>query len=267
MKLSIVTISFNQVRFLRACIESVSSQDHPDLQHIVVDAGSSDGSRELILQHSRSVHKHIFEPDDGPADGLNKGFSVADGDVFGYINADDMMLPDAARFVIDYFETHPDVDVICGNGLRIDSAGCVQGSIFSTDWDTCRYAYGAVTSIQPATFFRRHAFVAARGFNRNNRTCWDGELLVDMACSGARIARVPRFLGAFRLYEDSISGSGRLRSAYLDDSRRIRKKVLGRDWRWSDSVMSAYYRAAKAIRSRASALSRLQGKGRVGNGI
>src|SRR6056297_1925233 len=102
MKFSIVTISYNQVEFLSQCIDSVFSQDVEDLEYIIVDPGSTDGSRELIEAYSDRIVK-VFEKDKGPADGLNKGFDVATGDVYGFINSDDYLLPGALRSVSDYF--------------------------------------------------------------------------------------------------------------------------------------------------------------------
>ena len=93
MRISIVTLSYNQRTFLREAIDSVLQQDHPDLEYIVVDPGSTDGSREFIRSYGEQVAQVVFEPDQGAADGLNKGFSRATGEVFGFLNADDYLLP------------------------------------------------------------------------------------------------------------------------------------------------------------------------------
>ena len=92
MKISIVTLSFNQRAYLQEAMDSVLSQDYPNLEYIVVDPGSSDGSRETD-QQLWPDRSHIFEPDRGAADGLNKGFARATGDVFGFLNADDLLFP------------------------------------------------------------------------------------------------------------------------------------------------------------------------------
>ncbi len=90
MKVSIVTISFNQAEFLERAMRSVLTQDYPDVEYIVVDPGSTDGSRALITAQGSRI-KAILEKDNGPADGLNKGFASATGEIFGYINADDAL--------------------------------------------------------------------------------------------------------------------------------------------------------------------------------
>ena len=87
MKFSIVTISFNQASYLEQAIRSVLGQDYADIEYIVVDAGSTDGSREIIEHYSGQIDKIIFEEDNGSADGLNKGFARATGDVYSFIEA------------------------------------------------------------------------------------------------------------------------------------------------------------------------------------
>ena len=91
MKFSIVTISFNQARFLERAIVSVIEQKGVELEYIVVDPGSTDGSRDIIERHRDLIAHVVFEKDKGPADGLNKGFSHATGSIYGYLNADDVL--------------------------------------------------------------------------------------------------------------------------------------------------------------------------------
>lgn len=233
MKISIVTISFNQARFLEKAICSIIEQDYHNIEYIIVDPGSTDGSREIIENYKDKIDKIIFEPDEGPADGLNKGFSYATGDIFFYLNADDMLLPGALRSVEKEFQKFPRMDVLLAHGFQINAEGQRARKIFSTKWSPYLYAIGLAQAIQQATFFRREAFLAAGGFNQENRTCWDGELVVDMALAGAMVKLRHDFLGAFRKYPDSISGSGRLKAAYQNDRLRISRKILGRcsDWR------------------------------------
>ena len=92
-KVSIVTISFNQVGYLGRTIQSVLDKDYPNIEYIVVDPGSTDGSRELIKSYESRIARIIFEIDDGPGDGLNKGFSIATGEIFGFLNFDDLSIP------------------------------------------------------------------------------------------------------------------------------------------------------------------------------
>ena len=107
MKVSIVTISYNQCEFLEQALVSVLDQDYHNIEYIVIDAGSTDGSREIIQKHHHRIDKVIFEEDEGPADGLNKGFSIASGHIYGFLNSDDFLLPGVISKVVDTFKKQP----------------------------------------------------------------------------------------------------------------------------------------------------------------
>lgn len=224
-RISIVTLSFNQGRFLPAAIESIVGQDYPNLDYIVVDPGSTDDSRAIIQAHRHAITTVLLDPDKGPADGLNKGFAAATGEIFGYINADDLLLPGALAAVARHFAASPRVDSLHGNGLLIDETGAIVRRIATSPVNMIDFGHGAMTFVQQAHFFRRRVFP---GFNIDNRTCWDAELLVDMAMNGARFTNVPDRLGAFRLYGDTITGSGRLAAQTALDLARIQARALGR---------------------------------------
>ncbi len=227
MRISIVTISFNQGAFLQECIDSVAVQKKPGDEYIVVDPGSSDESRAIIHRCKGDAIDHrILQPDGGPADGLNKGFAVAKGEILCYVNADDRLMPGALKFVRDFFIRHSNVDVLCGAIRIIDERGLVSVRKRTADqFDLRRYAAGICTVGQQATFFRRRAFEAAGGFNAENRICWDGELLVDLSLAGARFASVRRALGDFRIYGTSITGSGKFTAELWAEHARIGEKI------------------------------------------
>lgn len=207
--ISIVTISYNQARHLGECLDSVLSQKTRGIEYIVVDPGSSDGSRDILRDRVMRIDDLVLDPDKGPADGLNKGFARATGEIFGFINADDRLAPGAIDYVRRYFACHPEVDVLCGAIRIIDENGRAspRGRV-ADPFDVRRYAARLCIVAQQATFFRRSAFEAAGGFNVANRVAWDGELLADMALRNARFSRVRKILGDFRVYRGTISGSG-----------------------------------------------------------
>jgi glycosyltransferase involved in cell wall biosynthesis len=239
-RISIVTLSFNQGRFLAEAIESILGQGYPNIDYIVVDPGSTDDSRAIIARYEGRLTA-LLGPDKGPADGLNKGFAAASGDIFGYINADDLLLPGALETVAQHFTNHSDVGAILGGGLLIDGAGAVRRRIKSSRYGLTAFAHGAMTFCQQGHFFRRQAFAAAGGFNAANRTCWDAELLVDMGLAGVRFLSVPEKLGCFRLYGDTITGSGRLAEQTQADFRRLQEKALGRAHDARDRLLAPLY--------------------------
>jgi glycosyltransferase involved in cell wall biosynthesis len=236
MKISIVTISFNQAKFLPDAIESVLQQDHPEFEYIIVDPGSTDDSRNIIESYRGKIDHIILDPDAGPADGLNKGFAAATGDVFGFINSDDFLLPDALSEVAKYFRENPDVAVVSGNAFVVNANGKQTNRFHSRKFSLWMCAYGAATLAQQSTFFKADAFRAVGGFNSDNRVAWDGELWIDMALAGAKFGRTPKFLSGFRLYEDTITGSGKFRKAYDDYIKAMFFKIMGRHWKRSDSL-------------------------------
>lgn len=224
--ISIVTISYNKGPYLEECLRSVIGQDCTGVQYIVVDPGSNDGSRDVLQRYRDRIGTLVEEPDDGPADGLNKGFSAAQSSILGYLNADDRYVPGALRYVVDYFAAQPQVDVLCGAIRIIDAHGRVSPRKRTSDrFDLADYAAGICTVGQQATFFRRSVFDRAGRFNSENRIAWDGELLVDMALAGARFASVRKVLGDFRIYGESITGSQTYRERLAQYHASLRAKL------------------------------------------
>lgn len=249
MKISIVTLSFNQRAYLKQAIDSVLSQGYPDLEYIVVDPGSTDGSRDLIESYGSQITHTIFEPDRGAADGLNKGFLRATGEVFGFLNADDVLFPGSLEQVANFFRAHPDCDVAMGNGYKIDGRGQKTRHFVARDFSVRRFFYGGTQWLQQATFFQAEVFRRSSGFNLENRTCWDGELFVQFADLGAKIGYIHADLGGFRIHESSISGSGRMNDQYQRDCRRIFRQLCGHEWKATDELLRLFYRAEGVLKS------------------
>lgn len=245
MRVTVVTVSFDQAPFLERAIGSVLAQTHNDVEYVVVDAGSSDGSREIIERYAARISRTILEPDEGPADGLNKGFSSSSGEIGICVNADDVLLPRAAAEAVAAFEADPSADVVYGDGYVIDECDRILRVVKSDRFTPQRYVYARSTVLQQATFFRLNAFRRVGGFNVENRTSWDGELLLDIALGGGSLKHVDGLWGAFRLHPTSISGAGTNGSAYRRDYERMFKRVVGRRYRRRDGLLVAAGRIAK----------------------
>jgi glycosyltransferase involved in cell wall biosynthesis len=224
VKVSIITISYNQAQFLEKALLSVIGQGYPELEYIVVDAGSTDGSREIIEKYRQRIDQIIFEPDDGPADGLNKGFRVATGEIYGVLNADDMLHPNAVERFVDAFRSTRS-SVISGHAYVIDHSDRVVGKIYSDRFDPAAYVYGVCVLVQPSTFFKADLFHRVGGFNIQNRVSWDGELWFDFATHGARFGRISGHWSYFRVHPGSISGSGRFHGQSMATLAKLGKRI------------------------------------------
>ena len=257
-RFSVVTISYNQASFLRAAMESVLAQQGVDLQYIVCDPGSDDGSRAIIESFDDPRITRVFEPDDGPADGLNKGFAHATGDIFYYLNSDDLALPGSFARIAEFFTRYPEVDVVCGHAEVIDEKGKVIRRVWSEPFHRYAVATGAHVQIQPATFIRAKAFRRAGGFDVNDRGNWDGSLLTSLFLSGALIETVDAFLGAYRLHADSITMSGKLAERHHAHALRNFERLMERPRDWRDTVPAHAMRLAKHIRHPARTWERIR---------
>lgn len=256
MKISVVTISFNQAKFLRQCMDSVLNQSYKNIEYIIVDPGSTDGSREIIESYGELVTK-VFEKDNGPADGLNIGFSRASGEIFCYLNSDDVFLEGAFDNITKLFLNKNDVDVVCGHGHIIDGESSYKRRVFSDSFSIKAAAYGASLAIQPSTFFRRNIYERVSGFNPNNKSNWDGELLIDMALAGARIEILGKFLSCYRVHGESITGTGRLANLHLIHTRRMFEKIMLRPYKSHDDLLYFYYRIKKHLKNPLASFERI----------
>lgn len=245
--ISIVTPSFNQGPFLEHAIRSVLQQGYPRLEFIVIDGGSTDESVAILTRYERSLTRWRSEPDDGPADALNKGFALATGDIFGFLNADDFYLPGCFEKVAKAFAAQRTADVVSGHAYFANQHGVLGPPVFSDRWDLHRLTSDACVLIQPATFFRRSAFVGANGFRRSRRI-WDLELWADMALAGATFSSIDDFLAAFRIHGASITGGRQFMEGKAQDIQAVMDRVRGGPAGPSHRFWRRFYRLARFMR-------------------
>jgi glycosyltransferase involved in cell wall biosynthesis len=122
-RISIVTPSYNQAKYLPETIESILSQDYPNLEYIIVDGGSTDGSAEIIRKYASHLAYWVSEKDSGQSEAINKGLHRATGNLFNWINSDDVLFPGALRKIAEAFERNPEADLIVGCNARSDAEG------------------------------------------------------------------------------------------------------------------------------------------------
>jgi glycosyltransferase involved in cell wall biosynthesis len=224
LKFSIVTPVFNGMPWLPECVESVAAQRADvEVEHLVLDGGSTDGSREWLRDHAAHGCVAVFEPDAGQTDALVKGFERATGDVFGWLNADDLLEAGALARVATMFEAEPDLVLVGGCCLLIDGGGAFRGLIGTPPASDL---HGLLTHIdnppQPATFFRAEAYRRAGGLDRRYDLAMDVDLWLKLARLG-RFAFLPRtILARFRVHDDAKSVRAQGRAIRQDLSIRRR---------------------------------------------
>jgi len=222
MRISIVTPSLNQCGFIPEMLASLESQDYPDWEHVVFDAGSTDGSVEVWreweeggkfrngkmgkLGNGERRVRVFVEPDRGQSDAINKGMRVATGEIVGWLNADDVFLPGALAKVAEAFEKNPDAVVVYGVGAKTDLEGRIIKKVPFREFSSKRlsYAFGAV---QPAMFFRRDAYWKVGGLDESLHYAMDWDLLLKLARVGNVIA-IPDHLANIRYYPETKTNTG-----------------------------------------------------------
>lgn len=259
MKVSVVTNAYNQAKYLEAAVDSVLSQDWADIEYFVVDPGSKDDTAAVIARlQARYPDRFILctEKDSGPADGLNKAFAKATGELFVYLNGDDLFLPGAISAAVAGARRYPDAAAIYADGYLTDGDGKVIRRAVSTGFSPWRFVYGGSFVLQQSTFYRADAFRKIGAFNRDNGTSWDIEILFDMARAGMKLKKIPGFWSIFRLHADSITGSQRLAEQSRRQHERYFKTVTGRDRKsLADRALGAFVKqAVRLIEPRATVL-------------
>jgi glycosyltransferase involved in cell wall biosynthesis len=246
-RVSIVTISFNQAEFLERTIKSVLTQDYPEIEYIVVDPGSTDGSREIIDRYRSEISKLVLDPDRGAADGLNHGFAEATGEIFGFLNSDDLLLPGAVSAAVSFLDEHSNIGVVSGHSKLISFDDHILRGLYSDRMSVNRCVYGAAFLIQPSTFFRREMFERVGGFRAESKACWDGELFLEMALAGAKFAIVDEFWSAYRIHPNSVTGAKSSEARVVQTQANIFSRIKGRQPRRSDKLLTYLYRLLRHI--------------------
>ena len=250
-RISVVTPSFNQARFLEPALRSVLDQEYPNLEYIVVDGGSADDSRAIIERHATRLHHWESEPDRGHAHALNKGFARSTGEIMAWLNSDDLYLPWTLRVVAEVFQRFPEVEWIAG----VDAWWNERGELTSAQVrprNVYDYLLGTEHCIQQeSVFWRRSLWERAGGrIDEDLRYMVDTELWCRFFPL-APLHAVECVLGGYRRH----SGNRAIRHAA--ECRRENAEAVARlDARCSEDVRAVARRLRRARRMRRHALAR-----------
>ncbi len=202
-RLTIVTPSYNQGKFLEATIRSVLLQGYPNLEYIIIDGGSTDHSLEIIKKYEKYLFYWHSQKDKGQSDAINQGLKKSSGEILGWINSDDVYVRGTFHKIIKAFHSHPDYRVVHGNRILINEAGAVTGWCCLPPFDpkTCVFNVCSETA-----FWQRSVMEQAGLLNANLQFAIDLEFFGRLYQYG-RFLKLKDYLGYFRCYSENKSST------------------------------------------------------------
>ena len=226
-KVSIITPSYNQAQFLEETILSVLNQDYPNIEYIVIDGGSDDGSKEIIEKYADRLAYWQSQKDKGQTDAINQGFAKAKGEILAWLNSDDILYPKAVSAAVRQLRAHPEVGMVYANCHWIDAEGKVIGDFPAAQTDLKKLRRGYVHIPQQTAFFRADLWKKVGPLDDSFYFAMDYDLWTRLA-SQAPLLYVQELWAAFRLHEGakSIAEDDRcwpemLRVHYRDGGKKI----------------------------------------------
>ena len=196
---SIVTPSYNQARFLESTIQSVLEQDYPNIEYLIVDGGSTDGSADIIRRYSDRLAWWVAEKDHGQTDAINKGFAKAKGEILAWLNSDDTYEPQAVTGAVEFLQGRPEVGLVYGDTNFIDENGHIIGRFPAAQTDYRRLRRGYVHIPQQAAFWRADLWKKVGPLDPSFYFAMDYDLWVRLAAL-APVQYTSRLWANFRLH-------------------------------------------------------------------
>jgi FkbM family methyltransferase len=226
-RVSVITPSYNQARFLEQAMRSVLEQGYANLEYIVIDGGSSDGSVEIIRTYASQLAFWSTEPDRGQANAVNKGMAHVTGDIVGWLNSDDFFYPGAIRAAVDAFASDPTLGFVYGQGNRVDErAQLIEPFAFTRPFDLDALTRGIDYILQPTVFMRRGALAQVGPLDATLRWTLDWDLWIRLGRKfPARM--IDHLIAASREYATTKSSTGGLRR--IDEIQQFVRRHTGRD--------------------------------------
>jgi len=246
-KISIITPSYNSGPYLKLCLESVANQNCETAKHYVMDGGSTDETIAILKSFDKS-HSNIIwksEPDKGQSDALNKAFSLINGDIIGWLNADDVYAPGAFNLALNTFRNNPKAVIVYGDYLRIDPKGkviCYRRQP-SFNFKDCLYSY--LTVLNCAAFFSTKAIRTVGGWDNSLRFAMDYDLVLKLAEIG-QVVKVPHILGAFRIHPTSKTST--MDDVCQKETQEVRTKHAKLNGLPNPSVYRYFYHKTNVLR-------------------
>lgn len=203
-RISIVMPSYNQARYIERSILSVLNQGYPNLEFIIVDGGSTDGSVEIIKKYSRHIAYWHSGPDAGQSDALNHGFSKATGEIVGWMNSDDLYLPGTFESVVGTFRANREAGILFGDWWEIDSDDKVTNLYYAFDFNLRHFIYEGFHLNSQAMFLRREVYRRFGEFDVKLHRTMDYDFILRLGLTEGQAAftRISQPLACFRRHEE-----------------------------------------------------------------
>jgi glycosyltransferase involved in cell wall biosynthesis len=251
-KISIVTPSFNQGRFLEETILSVLNQNYPNLEYIIIDGGSTDETVDLIRRYESRLTFWVSEKDRGQVHAINKGIEKCTGDIFGFVNSDDVYLPGTFSAVADYFQKRRRAEWVCGDTIMFgddNATELIQATVPKSAAHCLSWAYKAP---QPGHFWKLD--LVKDGFDEAWPYDFDHDLYVRLLLAGHRCEHIPLPFAAYRLHAVSKTvAEGHHQIAEFERSAEVyENRLTGADRRWCRATrfMRMSYAASESGRKK-----------------
>lgn len=221
-KISVITPSLNQGAYLETAIRSVLDQNYPNLEYIIQDGLSNDGSIDIIRRYENSLAYWSSEKDFGPADAINRGFSRATGDIFAWLNADDAYISGTFDAIAEVFSLASDTALVYGEGWYIDESGNrIEPCRFVRRKFNRRYLVNKDPILQPAAFWRRSLWEKTGPLNTSLKWVFDWEWFIRAFAHG-RFQYLARNLAYYRVQPAALTRTGGL-ARQLEHGRVTRR--------------------------------------------
>lgn len=203
LKISIVTPSYNQEKFLERTILSVLDQEYPNLEYIIMDGGSTDGSVEIIKRYESYLKYWRSESDAGQTSAIKEGFERATGDILCWLNSDDMFLSGALKTVASVFSENQRIQLLAGNCIHIDADDRYLFTYYAKSQTYKHMLRTNMLFAQPATFWLKEIYHKVGGITASFYNCMDYDLFLRIAKQAGRIYTVPKIFAAYRIHAES----------------------------------------------------------------
>lgn len=222
MLISIVTPVYNCEKYIEETMDSIHNQSYKNVQHIVIDGLSTDRSLEIVKKYENVTI--VSEKDKGQTDAINKGFRLANGEILAWQNADDVYLPGALETVVDFFKSHPEVDVVYGSYSVIDAKSNWLFDVNAQNWSKWKFAHGRFVPMQPTAFWRRKVYDNIGDLDTKLHFCMDVDFFSKAASRSFHFHKIPSFLGSFRVHDESKTHTPNIKEKVLAEMREVLAK-------------------------------------------